>query len=177
MPFSNHPLPTNQKRIETLGVWISRWFQTCDALKMVKRGRDLNPWKDSADLPCKRLRFWNSLNPYSENMWFWGLRCAPSTHGPSGTSHQSSLPFAAPGVLDELQPGHIQYWERALARPHAESTSSSLVGGNDFENPQLVTTWKNLGDESVELPKGPPWNAAFPQFVYNHLETTSFPRS
>lgn len=104
--------------------------------------------------------FWNGLNTCSETMWFGGCVGPLSTHGPSGTSHQSSLPFATPSLLDELQPGHIWGDLSTGKNPcwfHGETWETMI----DYENPlQLASsttprchpTFKRWEVESVELP-------------------------
>ena len=153
MPLSNRPLyffkvqlwtvyqqqiaSHSSNKSETVGVWISRWFQTCDALK---RGRDLNPWKDSADLSCKRLRFWMILEWFEyiqRNHVVWGLRWSPfdprtirnvSPKFPTICNSQFTGWTAAWPHM-----GRLEHWQKPLLLDgHAESWS--------------LVSWGNMGN-------------------------------
>ena len=127
----------SSNKSETVGVWISRWFQTCDALK---RGRDLNPWKDSADLSCKRLRFWMILEWFEyiqRNHVVWGLRWSPfdprtirnvSPKFPTICNSQFTGWTAAWPHM-----GRLEHWQKPLLLDgHAESWS--------------LVSWGNMGN-------------------------------
>ena len=66
--YHNKIASYSSSKSETVGVWISRWFQSCEAFK---RGR-LESLKRFCGrcLYSKRMHCWNSLNTCNKTMWF-----------------------------------------------------------------------------------------------------------